>query len=206
MGPGGFLRQDWVPSEQPASPDGSAGRWHVVSALSGRDTWWEWHPAPTGPPPRPPRSAKANLRVPQDLASNVKRGCIAAVLMGGLMPWATLGPFAITGATIADGKLLMAIALGALLVSLAPRHVVFRLVDGLLALCALLASIIDIGNTSNLAAKVPGVLDVKVGSGLFVCVIASGAWLASLVWEQRKLLGARRRARYTPPAWFQPAA
>jgi hypothetical protein len=102
----------------------------------------------------------------------------------------------------------MAVALGALAVSLAPRHLVIRLVDVLLALAAFLAAMIDAGNTANLVSKVPGVLDVKVGSGLVVCVIASGVWLASLAWEQGSRIRSRRRLRhanYTPPAWFQPA-
>jgi hypothetical protein len=154
------------------------------------------------------RPKKSRPRVPQDLASNLRRGCIAAVVVGVLMPWATLGPFAITGFAIKDGKLLMAVALGALAVSLAPRHLVIRLVDVLLALAAFLAAMIDAGNTANLVSKVPGVLDVKVGSGLVVCVIASGVWLASLAWEQGSRIRSRRRLRhanYTPPAWFQPA-
>jgi hypothetical protein len=154
------------------------------------------------------RPKKSRPRVPQDLASNLRRGCIAAVVVGVLMPWATLGPFAITGFAIKDGKLLMAVALGALAVSLAPRHLVIRLVDVLLALAAFLAATIDAGNTANLVSKVPGVLDVKVGSGLVVCVIASGVWLASLAWEQGARIRSRRRLRhanYTPPAWFQPA-
>jgi hypothetical protein len=208
MGPAGSLRQDWVPSDQPASPDGTSGRWHLVSALAGAQAHWEWHPSPTVPPPPVRPSATARPRVPQDLASNLRRGFIAAVVMGVLMPWATLGPFAITGATIKDGKVLMAIALGALAVSLAPRRLVVRLVDIVLAVAAFMASMIDAGNTTGLLSKVPGVIDVKVGSGLVVCVLASGAWLASLVWEQLRVIRGRRhvrRARFTPPAWYQPA-
>jgi hypothetical protein len=197
-----------VPSEQPASPDGTSGRWHLVSALAGAQAHWEWHPDPVVPAPQIQRPARTRPRVPQDLTSNLRRGCIAALVVGVLMPWATLGPFAITGFSIKDGKLLMAIALGALAVSLLPRHLVIRLVDVLLAVAAFMASIIDVGNTTALVAKVPGVLDVGVGSGLVVCVLASGTWLASLVWEQGSRVRSRRRLRragYVPPAWFQPA-
>jgi hypothetical protein len=209
MGPGGSLRQDWVPAEQPPSPDGTSGRWHLVSALAGAQAHWEWHPDPVVPAPQVQRPVRTKPRVPQDLTSNLRRGCIAAVVMGVLMPWATLGPFAITGLAIKDGKLLMAIALGALAVSLAPRHLAIRLVDVLLALSAFVAAMIDAGSAATLVAKVPGVLDVKVGSGLVVCVLASGAWLASLVWEQGSRIRGRRRSRragYTPPAWFQPGS
>lgn len=41
--PDGTGRQDWVPAEQPASPDGGPGRWHIVSDPGGA-TRWEWHP------------------------------------------------------------------------------------------------------------------------------------------------------------------
>lgn len=40
--PGGASRQDWVPAEQPPSPDGSHGWWHVVSDQAVPR--WEWHP------------------------------------------------------------------------------------------------------------------------------------------------------------------
>jgi hypothetical protein len=122
------------------------------------------------------------------------------------MPWATLGPFSITGSTIKDGKVLMAVALGALALSLAPRRRVVRLLDVVLALSAFLASFIDTGNASGLASKASLVLPVKVGSGLIVCVCASGAWLATLLWEQWSLIRARRRSRFMPPARLQPAA
>ncbi|MGQ0846522.1 MAG: hypothetical protein ACT4QF_20560 [Sporichthyaceae bacterium] len=46
----GGERQDWVPDEQPASPDGGPGLWHVVSDASGNR--WEWRPK--APPPLPP--------------------------------------------------------------------------------------------------------------------------------------------------------
>lgn len=35
-------RRDWVPAEQPPSPDGSPGRWHVVTGSDGAHRW-EWH-------------------------------------------------------------------------------------------------------------------------------------------------------------------
>jgi hypothetical protein len=193
-GPAGSIRRDWVPSEQPASPDGSSGQWHVVSDAASGDTRWEWHPARDAPVADGDAARTAIPRVvPQDLTSNVKRGCIAAVVFGGLMPWATVGPFAITGSSMADGKVLMALALGALALSLCPRWFVVRLFDIVLAVSALLASIVDINNTSALGSKLGPLLDVNVGSGLIVCVIASGAWLATLVWEQTRPARGRRR-------------
>ncbi len=52
--PDGSVRQDWVPADQPPSPDGSAGVWHVVEKTPGQPTRWEWHattPTPTATPP-----------------------------------------------------------------------------------------------------------------------------------------------------------
>lgn len=43
---GGLSRRDWVPDEQPKSPDGSPGRWHVVRDGPETSTRWEWFPAP----------------------------------------------------------------------------------------------------------------------------------------------------------------
>jgi hypothetical protein len=216
--PGGLLRRDWVPAEQPASPDGSAGKWHVVSDPTGGESRWEWHPAPAAvtavaPPlaqrpaaatPPPPR-AQAKRGVPQDLASNIRRGCMAAVFVGALMPWATIGPFAITGYTIKDGQLLMALALGAIALSLAPRRLPVRLIEAAAAVFTLLAAMVDMGNTSNLGAKIGQVMPIKVGAGLVVCVCAAVAWIVALVWEQGMVVKARRRARYVPPVWLHPA-
>lgn len=55
--PGQADRWDWVPAEQPASPDGGPGRWHLVygSPPSGDGTW-EWFPA-GGAAPAPPVAA-----------------------------------------------------------------------------------------------------------------------------------------------------
>lgn len=46
--PDGSVRQDWVPTDQPPSPDGSPGRWHVVEDTPGEPTRWEWHPPKPG--------------------------------------------------------------------------------------------------------------------------------------------------------------
>ena len=45
-------RRDWIPDDQPPSPDGTPGTWHIVGA-SGEMGEWEWHPAP--PPVVPSR-------------------------------------------------------------------------------------------------------------------------------------------------------
>jgi hypothetical protein len=203
-GRNGSVRRDWVPSEQPPSPDGSAGKWHVVNDLPDATARWEWHPAPA-PPAVPVGPRRSRPRVPQDLASNVRRGCTAAVVFGGLMPWATIGPFSITGASINDGKVLMAIGFSALALSLVPRFFLVRLADVLLAIAALLAAILDVGNTSELGSRLGPMFNVEVGSGLVVCVVAAAGWLVLLAWEQARLIGARRRGRYRPPAWYQPA-
>ncbi|MGQ0846405.1 MAG: hypothetical protein ACT4QF_19950 [Sporichthyaceae bacterium] len=44
-------RQDWVPTDQPPSPDGSPGLWHVVTDPDGSNRW-KWHQR--RPPPMPP--------------------------------------------------------------------------------------------------------------------------------------------------------
>lgn len=41
--PDGTIRQDWRPDEQPPSPDGGSGSWHVVSEDGGANRW-EWVP------------------------------------------------------------------------------------------------------------------------------------------------------------------
>jgi hypothetical protein len=72
--PDGTERQDWVPDDQPASPDGGPGSWHVVSG------GWEWHPRP---PPSMPPGPPAPL--PGDVGAGVSRSrrtvpILAAVL------------------------------------------------------------------------------------------------------------------------------
>ncbi|MGQ0463949.1 MAG: hypothetical protein ACT4QG_01390 [Sporichthyaceae bacterium] len=61
----GTVRRDWRPDEQPPSPDGTPGSWHVVSG-DGQADRWEWIPAAglSGPPqflppPAPGKGAKA---------------------------------------------------------------------------------------------------------------------------------------------------
>lgn len=56
--PDGTWRQDWVPVDQPGSPDGKPGEWHVVQDSAGHR--WEWFarvglPLPPAPPPTPVR-------------------------------------------------------------------------------------------------------------------------------------------------------
>lgn len=56
----GIARTDWRPDEQPPSPDGSRGSWHVVTA-DGEPSRWEWVPLAVTPAPpahaSPPRLA-----------------------------------------------------------------------------------------------------------------------------------------------------
>lgn len=59
----GTPRQDWVPAEQPKSPDGAPGQWHIVTPTAGGDPVWEWHEART---PIPPRNATPEPRPPAD--------------------------------------------------------------------------------------------------------------------------------------------
>lgn len=51
--PDGSIRQDWVPVDQPPSPDATTGEWHVVGGDGAVESRWEWHPtvaAPATPP------------------------------------------------------------------------------------------------------------------------------------------------------------
>ncbi len=43
--PGEPDRWDYVPAEQPASPDGGPGKWHVVGGSGTEVGKWEWFPA-----------------------------------------------------------------------------------------------------------------------------------------------------------------
>ncbi len=52
--PGEPDRWDFVPAEQPPSPDGSAGMWHVVGGSGDEVGQWEWFPSATDPVPLPP--------------------------------------------------------------------------------------------------------------------------------------------------------
>jgi len=44
-------RQDWIPHQQPPSPDGGPGAWHVVPDPAGGPSRWEWFPAAPAPVP-----------------------------------------------------------------------------------------------------------------------------------------------------------
>lgn len=50
----GAQRVDWIPAEQPPSPDGTAGLWHVVPDPAGGSSRWEWHPRPHAQDPAGP--------------------------------------------------------------------------------------------------------------------------------------------------------
>lgn len=54
--PGQPDRWDWVPQEQPPSPDGAPGTWHVVGGSGEGAGKWAWFPdaGPTPPPPTAP--------------------------------------------------------------------------------------------------------------------------------------------------------
>ncbi|MBA3742177.1 hypothetical protein [Sporichthya sp.] len=52
--PGEPDRWDYVPVEQPPSPDGGPGQWHVVGGSGTEVGKWEWFPATAPPPPPPP--------------------------------------------------------------------------------------------------------------------------------------------------------
>lgn len=57
-GSDGTVRQIWVPADQPPSPDGTVGEWHVVEDEPGQPTRWEWHlaePTLQGVPVAAPR-------------------------------------------------------------------------------------------------------------------------------------------------------
>jgi len=53
----GAQRVDWIPAEQPPSPDGRAGLWHVVPDAADGPSRWEWHPRADAPAPPRPRPA-----------------------------------------------------------------------------------------------------------------------------------------------------
>ncbi|MGQ0845356.1 MAG: hypothetical protein ACT4QF_14610 [Sporichthyaceae bacterium] len=63
--PDGTVRQDWVPAEQPPSPDGTAGEWHVVEDGPGLPTRWEWHAIATAPPGGAAATATAHTPRPE---------------------------------------------------------------------------------------------------------------------------------------------
>lgn len=44
--PSGQFRNDWIPDQQPASPTGLPGEWHVVIDPFGGPSQWEWFPSP----------------------------------------------------------------------------------------------------------------------------------------------------------------
>ncbi len=52
--PGQPDRWDFVPHEQPPSPDGSPGRWHVVGGSGTEVGQWQWFPTNPLPAPPPP--------------------------------------------------------------------------------------------------------------------------------------------------------
>jgi hypothetical protein len=52
--PGQPDRWDFVPAEQPPSPDDGPGTWHVVGGSGGEVGTWEWFPSAAAPPPSPP--------------------------------------------------------------------------------------------------------------------------------------------------------
>ena len=52
--PGQPDRWDFVPAEQPPSPDGRPGTWHVVGGSGTEVGRWEWFPSAAPPPPPPP--------------------------------------------------------------------------------------------------------------------------------------------------------
>lgn len=58
-------RWDFVPAEQPPSPDGSPGTWHVVGGSGGEVGTWEWFPsAPAASAPTPPTPPAASTAPP----------------------------------------------------------------------------------------------------------------------------------------------
>jgi hypothetical protein len=56
----GSTRYDWLPDEQPPSPDGTPGRWHVVGAPGG-EGHWEWCESQPGEAPAMPFSLRPYL-------------------------------------------------------------------------------------------------------------------------------------------------
>lgn len=71
-------RMDWVPAEQPPSPDGGPGRWHVV------DGRWEWHPwvAPVVPSPEWQRPANAVVQAQGARAVVAFNGYLVTITRG----------------------------------------------------------------------------------------------------------------------------
>lgn len=57
-------RADWVPTEQPASPDGRPGVWHVVTGAPGQPSTWEWHPSAPPMPAQPPAAPQQGWAQP----------------------------------------------------------------------------------------------------------------------------------------------
>src|SRR4051812_30955692 len=83
--PGAPDRWDWVPAEQPPSPDGRPGKWHVAGGTGPQAGKWEWFPAigATPPPPAPPVPAFGE-QVTEPVSSSPA------------MPWETTTPMPAT--------------------------------------------------------------------------------------------------------------
>lgn len=88
--PDGTARRDWRPDEQPPSPDGGEGSWHVVTGGGEADRWeWMAAPAPVPMPPAawnspltqgmaPPPHGTATIAAPAPAALSEQRGGVKA--------------------------------------------------------------------------------------------------------------------------------
>jgi hypothetical protein len=83
--PGQPDRWDWVPAEQPPSPDGTPGTWHVAGGTGPNAGTWEWFPA-AGAPSAPPPSAAPPLPWETGSAPSAATGTPAAEIPAAEIP------------------------------------------------------------------------------------------------------------------------
>ena len=91
----GSTRYDWVPDDQPPSPDGTPGRWHVVGQ-SGEPGRWEWRESRAVAAPTLPFAMRP-------LVMSYRTAIVAVVAALGLLA-VVVGVFTVAGRDDAPGS------------------------------------------------------------------------------------------------------
>lgn len=142
-----------------------------VSEQSQGPGWWlasdgRWYP-PASPPP-PPGAATAE----RSTKEKVGIGAAGALLVGSFLPWASVGPFTVSG-TDGDGTITLVLAAiaGALLWGRKSVKIVLALF-----VLSLLVTGYDLGNISNVAGEGDNTffeVEVEVGVGLLLAFLGA---------------------------------